>query len=304
MIRAILVPIDNLVRAEIAVRHAAVIATVLGAQVTLLGMMSHMSGTSDEQFTDPVAWQFMKLESKAAFDELVQYLQSRQIQTRLDRLETPAAEALLQYQTAHNFDLVILAVNENDPPPLLRSLLNYSETPIFLAREQYPVQYTKILVPLDGSRRAECVLPLAITLAQAGNGKLLLTHIIHKPEMPRRTALSAEDGDLTQRLIERNQFEAEHYLNDLVSRLPVEAESRLLIDDSITTALHQTMEREQVDLVMFCAHGYSGKPQWPLGGIANNLINYCPVSLVVLQDLPTSIPQSQVDPSRRTNGAV
>lgn len=304
MIRAILVPIDNLDRAEIAVRHAAAIATALAAQVTILGMMSQMCGTSAEQFTDPVAWQLMKSESKAALGELVQYLQSRQIQTQLDELDAPAAEALIHYQMGHDLDLIILAVGENDPPPLMRILLNHSQVPVLLARAPAPVQYTNILVPLDGSQRAECVLPLATTLAQAGNGKLLLAHVIQKPEMPRRTSLSAEDDDLVQRLIERNQSEAERYLNDLVSRLPVEAEPRLLIEDSITTALHQTVEREAVDLVMLCAHGYSGKPQWPLGGIASNLISYSPVSLVVVQDLPTSIPQSQVDPSRRTNGAA
>jgi len=303
MIRAILVPIGSLDRAEIAVQHAAAIAAALAAQVTILAMTGHLSGASTERFTDPVAWQLMKSETKAALGELVQYLQSRQIQTELDELDTPAAEALVHYQTDHDFGLVILAVDENDPLPLMRALLNHSQVPILLARAQAPVQYANILVPLDGSQRAECVLPLATTLAQAGNGKLLLTHVIHRPEMPRRTSLSAEDGDLAQRLIERNQSEAELYLNDLVSRLPVDAEPRLVIDDSVTTALHQAVEREAVDLVMFCAHGFSGKPQWPLGGIASNLISYCPVSVVVVQDLPMSIPQAQVDPSRRTNGA-
>jgi nucleotide-binding universal stress UspA family protein len=47
------------------------------------------------------------------------------------------------------------------------------------------------------------------------------------------------------------------------------------------------VEQEQIDLVAFSAHGYSGKHQWPYGSVVNNFILYSKVPLLIVQDLPS-----------------
>ena len=90
------------------------------------------------------------------------------------------------------------------------------------------LRYRRILIPLDGSQRAECVLPMASALARFHEAQILLAHVVGRPEMPRRTPPSREDVEVADRLVERNQAEAIQYLNDLRSQLSGEVQARVL----------------------------------------------------------------------------
>src|SRR3990167_2091993 len=77
----------------------------------------------------------------------------------------------------------------------------------------------RILVPLDCSPRAECVLPLATALARAHDAELILAHVAPEPEIPRRLPPSAEDLAVVSQLTERNRLEGGRYLGELRERL-------------------------------------------------------------------------------------
>jgi nucleotide-binding universal stress UspA family protein len=62
------------------------------------------------------------------------------------------------------------------------------------------MSYRRVLVPLDGSQRAECALPLAKKLANFHNSQLLLVHAVVRPEIPRHTPFSEEEQQLVDRL--------------------------------------------------------------------------------------------------------
>jgi hypothetical protein len=50
--------------------------------------------------------------------------------------------------------------------------------------------------------------------------------------------------------------------------------------------LHHFVAQEQIDLVLLCAHGFSGQPQWPFGSLAHSFINYGETPLLIVQDMP------------------
>ena len=52
-----------------------------------------------------------------------------------------------------------------------------------------------------------------------------------------------------------------------------------------TAALHNIIDRENIDLVLLSAHGYSGENRWPYGKIALNFIAYGTTPLIIIQDL-------------------
>src|SRR3546814_19894949 len=61
-----------------------------------------------------------------------------------------------------------------------QKILAHAPSPILLVpvEAQAPDQsYQRILVPLDGSRWAESVLPLAARIARAANAEILLAHV-------------------------------------------------------------------------------------------------------------------------------
>ncbi|RPI97695.1 MAG: universal stress protein, partial [Chloroflexi bacterium] len=191
---------------------------------------------------------------------------------------------------------------------LIRATLALAGTPILVVRPNSEtalgesISYREIMVPLDGSQRAECVLPLAAALARTSGAQLLLAHVISRPEMPRRMPTS-EDEELAERVVERNREESERYLEQLRTRYAVNTATRILVDDNVPAALHNLAQQENVDLVVLCAHGYSGEPRWPFGSIANNLINYYDKSMVIVQDLPADLPSEDNQAPRKRSGA-
>jgi nucleotide-binding universal stress UspA family protein len=146
-------------------------------------------------------------------------------------------------------------------------------------------RYRRILVPLDGSQRAECVLPVATVLAEASRGTMLLTHVVHEPEMPRQTKPTQEDLGLARQLVERNTVEAEAYLGRLQKRLSVDTQARLLTGGDVATTLQDAAESEEADLVVLSAHGYSGAPRRTYGSIAASFIAYGTTPLLIIQDI-------------------
>ena len=149
------------------------------------------------------------------------------------------------------------------------------------------LRYQRVLVPLDSSARAECVLPLAAALTRVPDTQILLTHVVQRPPMPRRTPPSREDTELADRIVERNRIEAEQYLDVVRSQLPPSAvETRLLVSKQVAHSLYELVDQEHVDLVLLSAHGYSGDMRWPYGGLVANFVAYGSSPLLIFQDAP------------------
>ena len=147
-----------------------------------------------------------------------------------------------------------------------------------------PKSYANIATPLDGSRRAECVLPLVISIAKFHEAQILVVNAITKPELPYRYRLSARDHDLQQKVIERNRETASEYLSNIRFRLPSGTQTRLIVSDNAKTSLHNVSQIVNADLVVLSAHGYSGHSPWPYGSICNSFIDYGKAPLLIIQD--------------------
>lgn len=300
MLKTILVPIEDITQSEKAIQQVAVIAKAFAAGIHLLGLVQSSSQNSFYQFPDPVSWDAAKKQKKVALNELAVRLEAQEIPTGLEVLDMFNVDTFIRYVQDRDFNLIILSEHYQSNRTLIRDILAYTSVPVFVVRSQLPTQFRRILIPLDGSQRAECILPSATTLAQAMEATLMLTHVVKEPEMPRRTSLNTEDIKLAEQLIKRNQQEGGRYLNDLSERLPVSTERHMIVHNSITLALHEQIKLQSADLVGLCAHGFSGKPDWPFGSITSNLIDYCPTSLIILQDLPCDLPAIEAEVSNRT----
>ncbi len=303
----ILVLFDQAIISPQLLSHAAKIAKVSGASITLLNVLDATISGPHEQFIDPLQWQLIKTEAESSLNKVAERLQLHDLQVQKAILENWSIERILKYIQDNSVDLVAVNKQGESIGEKLHTLLRYINIPMLIAPSKELISdeitmdsYQKILVPLDGSQRAEIALPTAANLAKAFDASLLLTHVVHKPEMPSRTPASAEDFELLDRLIERNRAEALKYLEQLVSRVDAKAELRLLVSEKVSTALHNLSEQETIDLVVLSAHGYSSEPQWPYGSIAYNLISYIDQPLLVIQDFPSSdIPTSQQEVSVR-----
>jgi nucleotide-binding universal stress UspA family protein len=299
MFEHILIPLDGSALAECVLPHGLSMAKAFNSEVSLLQVLESDQPASPSRTVDMLEWRFRKAEAEAYLADVGKRLEAAGLRARTVLLEGQAAEHVIDYAQANRCGLILLSSHGrsglsgwNVSSVVLKILLR-ARMSTMIIRAYQPVtadlaglSYRRLLVPLDGSQRAECVLPPVTALAQSHGAVLMLAHVVHRPEMPRRSPLAKEDLALSDQITERNRLEAEEYLEELQTRLPLQVETRLLVSDHVADTLQQLEVEQNADLVVLSAHGYSGRTRWPYGSLAISFIAYGSTPLLIVQDLP------------------
>jgi nucleotide-binding universal stress UspA family protein len=139
--------------------------------------------------------------------------------------------------------------------------------------------YTKILVPLDGSERAEQILPHVEMLAKAGDAKVMLLQIVD-PTIDEigpsfYMAGTAQDLELHWDLLEKAEDRAKQYIKGKARELReqgIEASFRVL-RGNVVEAIIQEAEEQDADLVAMASHGRTGLQRAFYGSVANGVLH-------------------------------
>jgi len=299
MFEHILIPLDGSRLAESVLPHAVALAQAFGARVTLLQALERPLAAGPTRSIDPLGWHIRRAEAGAYLEGIVTRLRAVGLRAENTLLEGQAAEQIIKFAYSHDVELIILSSHGRSGlsgwniSSVVQKIILRAYIPMMIVRAYQPwtgdlgsLHYRRLLVLLDGSQRAECVLPLATTLARSHESQLLLAHLVCRPEMPRRVPLTDEETEMVNQITERNRLEATRYLEQFRSRLSGNVETRLLVCDDLTATLHSLVEQEDVDLVMLSAHGHSGRDRWAYGTTALSFIVYGTTPLLIVQDLP------------------
>ncbi|HEY7022710.1 MAG TPA: universal stress protein [Ktedonobacterales bacterium] len=143
--------------------------------------------------------------------------------------------------------------------------------------------YKRILVPLDGSLRAERALPLAADLARAGSGEVILASVVTEPTYLRRE----EDQPPTAEAVLAGEREtAMRSVEDVSQRLElagVTTQMEVRVAPTVAPALLDIMQMVHADLVIMCSHGRTGFQRWTLGSVAQKITRQATVPTLVLR---------------------
>ena len=71
-------------------------------------------------------------------------------------------------------------------------------------------------------------------------------------------------------------------------RLPVECETRVAEDASVSSAIQDMAGQNDIDLVILCAHGHTGQFTWPYGAITRDYIDHGTKPVLIIQDIHSS----------------
>jgi nucleotide-binding universal stress UspA family protein len=305
MFDTILVPLDGSQMADCVMPHVAAIASPFNAEVTLLRILEKNQMVSSTQLFDLLNWQINKTRAALYLEKIKDLFQGFGIQAKAVVLEGLVAEGIAEYAQQQRMKLIVLSshgrggLTQWGISSITQKIVLIAQTSLLIVRaHQYGIYsdklsiaplYKNILVPLDGSQRAENVLPVVKQLAQFHGAQVHLVHVVQTPEMARQMPLALEDIELAARVVERNREEAENYLEHLKSRSylkDIDVRLHLITSENATVALHQLEEQERIDFVTLNAHGYSGHHQWPYGSLVNHFILYGKAPLLIVQDLP------------------
>ena len=153
--------------------------------------------------------------------------------------------------------------------------------------------YLHILVPLDGSELAECVLPHVKSMAGLlkGRKKISLVRVV-KPLHLYEGVESSLPPEERQRLEKDSSQIAKDYLEQITAKLnlrQVTVETVVLFGQ-ITEQMVDFVEKNGVDLIIIATHGRSGISRWFAGSIADRLIRSSHVPVLVVRPPECQVP--------------
>lgn len=145
--------------------------------------------------------------------------------------------------------------------------------------------YKRILVPLDGSKLAECVLPHVQSIAK-GCGVLEAVFLqVVEPFISASRFGVYLDQETIDRVNADNKAAAESYLSELVKRTRYDGVS---IKTEVTTgqpaeSIADYAVRNPVDLIVIATHGRSGISRWAWGSVADRLLRSACVPILMVR---------------------
>jgi len=144
--------------------------------------------------------------------------------------------------------------------------------------------YRRILVPLDGSKLAESVLPHAQAIAKLAEASVELVHVTEPVELPTRGGIALSIDDLKQIEL-HSRRDAQDYLRSVVNRLRragIRTHSKLLTGkaaDSLVDYLHE----RNFDMVILATHGRSGISRWIWGSVAERILRSSVIPILIIR---------------------
>jgi nucleotide-binding universal stress UspA family protein len=149
--------------------------------------------------------------------------------------------------------------------------------------------YKKVLVPLDGSELAECVLPHVEVIA---NGcqivDIVFVRALEPFQMPHsvpgRGEFAFSEKDM-KRMTEQRKAAAEDYLNNIVNKLKFDGatlHSEVLFGQA-AESIAEYSEKNDIDLIIIATHGRSGVSRWVWGSVADKILRSSCVPVLMVK---------------------
>jgi nucleotide-binding universal stress UspA family protein len=144
--------------------------------------------------------------------------------------------------------------------------------------------FQRILVPLDGSARAERAVPLAARLARHSGGSVLLLRVLTHPLDAVASFLHPPEE--TEQVVEAAHTQAVSYLEQVVRSDALSGlGTALQVADSLPAqTILSAAHLQHVDSIVMCRHGGTDFTRWALGSVAQTVARHSPVPVLLLSE--------------------
>lgn len=276
ILKKILVPLNGSMLAEQSLPIARKLAGVFGANLILANVKEDKK-SEDKKSEKKVSVPF---DSSEYLRRTVESLSNDSIYADFVTAQGRPARGIDRLAVENAADLIVIStkggfeIGHIFSASVSQRLIERTSLPVLLLRptDNWASRYTefkKIIVSLDGSAEAECVLPLVKLLADEFDNEVLL--------------VSVPEGAESENYAETMQ----QYLDGIAAKLDSEKTlTKVLLGGSgPARTILAFAESEQADLIVMATHGRGGKhriEKLPLGSVPTRVIEKtkCPVLLV------------------------
>ena len=132
--------------------------------------------------------------------------------------------------------------------------------------------YEKILVPLDGSKRAEMIRPHVRELASRFQATVILVMVI---EHTYTSGIGETLISISEEVIDTALKESESYLEGIASKFRTKGIDckTIIAHGPVVEKIIETANNEDVDLIAMTSHGYGGLTRIFYGSVASGILN-------------------------------
>ena len=287
MYKKILVPLDGSELAEVALPYAEELAVKLGAGIELLRVVTLPA------YSEPTGGLYAVEKEVALSSGAKDYLEKvgfslkeKGIAEQSDVKCGTAADEIIEYASKDEISLIVLATHGHSGVTrwalgsVADKVIRGTEKPVVLirAKERYPAAIEQeilksILVPLDGSRESEAVIPHVEWLASGLGAEVVLFHAL-AGGYHTITAKGYEYVIYPEQQIASDKAFAEDYLTRVGKQLKdkgltptVEVRTGNAAEEII-----KFVGEVHADMVAMSTHGRSGVRRWVFGSVADKVL--------------------------------
>lgn len=293
MYRIILVPVDGSKLAERALSLAIPLAEEHGATVLLVHAhepMLPLTVGGGAPVRDTALDEQMERDSRTYVDRLVRRLAKlTSVPVEGECRSGKVVPTLCAVAAERGVSLIVMSTHGRGGFQRLwlgsvaDALVRHATVPVLLVRGARPMAkrmagappFTRLLVPVDGSPRAERAIAAAKALAANAPVRLVLIHVLHP--------MSAVAGVNLKR--DPAQEIAAAYLEPLARRdatATTEMRIDVRVDANVARVLLEAVEQHDADLIVMSGQGLSGVQRLLVGSVADKLIRTATVPVLVV----------------------
>lgn len=310
---------DNSPNASFVFRHTKAIASGLNIPVTLAHVLQ--CAASEVSPGDPIEWQIRMREARDYLSRILKSEDSPFMQKDRLLLNGIAGEEISRW-TGENADNLIAMTTRcglgNTPSRDLghdavlgrtaQMVLDRTSASLLLippeGNDDEEIVYRRLVVPLDGSCRAESVLPFAVRIARKHGAALLLVHVIPKLDIVLAEMDDAEANEFARKLGQINEQNARNYLDRLQSRLAsggITVQTIVEKEGDVRERLLCLAERQGADLIVMSARGKGTIHDMSCGNVARYIAAHTKWPLLLIRQ-KMSQPVDHLMMSEHQNG--
>jgi nucleotide-binding universal stress UspA family protein len=145
--------------------------------------------------------------------------------------------------------------------------------------------YKKILVPLDGSELAECVLPHVEAIASGCGVESVIFVRAVDTSVPSDVYDAYVPAELKREAEERAETTAREYLDEVAGRFNldgIEVQKQLLTGKA-AESIAEYATKNDVELIAIATHGRSGVSRWAWGSVADRVLRSACVPVLMVR---------------------
>ena len=298
MYEKILVPLDGSQLSEVALPYAEELAGQLGSEITLLSVDEGVKDLQEVTIQSYLEKTVQSITEKAARFSSQPGITSA-IKAKAVNLSGRPAEKIVEYADAENIGLIVLSTHGRSG--IMRwalgsvsdKVMRASTRPVMLIRAkgsntdiQKEGLLRKLVIPLDGSKEAEAVIPHIEELASKLKLEVILVQVLARGFMTLSTYFP-----LTDQQIESDKTVAITYLNNIGVQLKekgitVIVEEKTGIEIRFGNPAEEIMQladEKHADIIAMTTHGRSGVGRRVFGSVAERILREGNIPLLLVR---------------------